>query len=90
MLGQKELVKSHARNQHVALETTPLRALQVKFAIVADATIVLLGPPSVLAIKGSISKHAQTTNNVTQLDVSQEQIKIRIWMRNRCVVVCVF
>ena len=80
------MVKSHARNQYVALKTTLLRAPLGKFAIVAAATIVLLDPTTVLEIKVSISTHAQTTNNVTQLDVSQEQIKNPTWLLNRCVV----
>ena len=70
-----KLVKSHARNQHVSLQTGSLLAPLAKFAIEAAATIALLDPTTVLEIKVSGPTHAQTTNNVTQLDVLQEQTK---------------
>ena len=81
-----KFMKSHVRKQHVALKTTLVRAPLAKFVIVAAATIVLLDPTTVLEIKVSILTHAQTTNNVTQLDVSQEPIKNLILLLNRCVV----
>ena len=79
-------MKLHVRKQHVALETGSRHAPLAKFVIVAAATIVLLDPTTVLEMKVSILTHAQTTNNVTQLDVSQEQIKNRILLLNICVV----
>ena len=79
-------MKLHVRKQHAALETGTSHAPLAKFVIGAAATIVLLDPTTVLEIKVSILTHAQTTNNVTQLDVSQEQIKNRILLLNICVV----
>ena len=79
-------MKLHVRKQHVALETGTRHAPLAKFVIGAAATIVLLDPTTVLEMKVSILTHAQTTNNVTQLDVSQEQIKNRILLLNICVV----